>query len=62
MHLSERHLQLPHLFRAIMAPAALLPNPYTSLAWLPADIATQVEISRYICCAVFGVSTAISSV
>lgn len=34
----------------------LLPNPYTSLAWLPANIASQLEAGRYICCVVVGVS------
>ncbi|KAK7691342.1 hypothetical protein QCA50_004737 [Cerrena zonata] len=32
----------------------VLPNPYTSLAWLPPTLASQLEIARYICCAVLG--------
>ena len=33
-----------------------LPNPFTSLAWLPPSLAEQLEVARYLCCAVIGVS------
>lgn len=36
--------------------AIALPNPLTSLAWLTPTIAGQLEVARYLCCAVLGVS------
>lgn len=32
-----------------------LPNPLTPLAWLPPEIASQVEVARYLFSAVIGV-------
>lgn len=33
------------------------PNPFTSLAWLPPDLAAQYEIERYIVACTVGVRT-----
>lgn len=37
-------------------PQIALPNPLTPLAWLPPDIAGQLEASRYLYSATTGVS------
>jgi hypothetical protein len=40
----------------VTAPPPLL-NPYTPLAFLPPDLASQLEVSRYLYAITLGVST-----